>query len=499
MESGSSFIAKTAFFNGHNYPIWSVKMKAYLRAFNLWKVVETDQQPPPLRQNPTLAQIKQHTEEVTKRYKALTCIHFAVTDEIFDRIMRCETAKEAWDLLKVEFQGDSKGIQMQVLNLKREFAILRMNESETVKEFSDKIMKIVNRIRLLGDEELSDKRVVEKVLVSLPEKFEHKISSLEDSKDLSKIPLTELINSLQAVEQRKALRSQSNVEGALLATEKAEYTSHRFQQFLQQHGIHHQLTIPYTPQQNGVSERKNRSILNMARCLLFEKNLPKNFWAEAVYTAVHLQNRLPTKAIEGTTPFEAWSGNKPVVDHLKVFGCICYVFIPDEKRGKLDERANTCVFIGYSLQSKGYRVFNLKTQKIEVCRSAKFDESAAWDWEKSQVTNSDQVAKLHDKPELEVDFDDAANESDLIDDAPVRGTRTLEDIYSRCTLSTVEPSNYYEATNSDAWRAAMKEELKMIEKNDTWTLQDMKLSDCCWLLQHTEAGVSSILMSNQHF
>ncbi|GKV32740.1 hypothetical protein SLEP1_g41325 [Rubroshorea leprosula] len=183
---------------------------------------------------------------------------------------------------------------------------------------------------------------------------------------------------------------------------------------------------------NGVSERKNRSILNMARCLLFEKNLPKNFWAEAVYTSVHLQNRLPTKAIEGKTPFEAWSGNKPAVDHLKVFGCICYVFILDEKRGKLDERANTCVFIGYSLQSKGYRVFNLKTQKIEVCRSAKFDESAAWDWEKSQVKNSDQVAKLNDKPELEVDFDDAANESDLIDDAPVRGTRTLEDIYSRC-------------------------------------------------------------------
>ncbi|GKV32739.1 hypothetical protein SLEP1_g41324 [Rubroshorea leprosula] len=185
MESGSSFTAKTLVFNGHNYPVGSVKMKAYLRAFNLWEVVETDQQPPPLRQNPTLAQIKQHTEEVTKRYKALTCIHSAVTDEIFDRIMRCETAKEAWDLLKVEFQGDSKGIQMQVLNLKREFAVLRMNEFETVKEFSDRIMKIVNRIRLLGDEELSDKRVVEKVL-------------------------------------RKALRSESNVEGAILATEKGK-------------------------------------------------------------------------------------------------------------------------------------------------------------------------------------------------------------------------------------------------------------------------------------
>ncbi|GKV30445.1 hypothetical protein SLEP1_g39253 [Rubroshorea leprosula] len=136
--------------------------------------------------------------------------------------MRCEIAKEAWDLLKVEFQGDTKGIQMQVLNLKREFAVLRMNESETVKELLDRIMKIVNRIRLLGDEELSNKRVVEKVLVSLPKKFEHKISSLEDSKDLSKIPLTKLINSLQAVEQRKTLGFESNVESAILAIEKGK-------------------------------------------------------------------------------------------------------------------------------------------------------------------------------------------------------------------------------------------------------------------------------------
>ncbi|GKV16710.1 hypothetical protein SLEP1_g27312 [Rubroshorea leprosula] len=96
-------------------------------------------------------------------YKALTTLHSAVTEEIFSRIMACDSAKEAWNLIEQEFYGSAKSRQMEVLNLKREFSVLQMSESETVKQFSDRVMKIVNRIRLLGGK-LSDKRVVEKVL-----------------------------------------------------------------------------------------------------------------------------------------------------------------------------------------------------------------------------------------------------------------------------------------------------------------------------------------------
>ena len=113
--------------------------------------------------------------------------------------MHLETAKEAWDKLKEDFQGSERNKQMQIFNLRREFESLKMKESETIKDFFDKLIKVVNQIRLLG-EELNDKRVVEKVLVSLPEKFELKISSLEDSRNLSQITLSELINALQATE-----------------------------------------------------------------------------------------------------------------------------------------------------------------------------------------------------------------------------------------------------------------------------------------------------------
>ena len=140
-----------------------------------------------------------NSEETTKKFKALSALHAGVSDVIFIRIMACTTAKEVWDKLKEEFQGSVRTRQMQVLNLKRDFEGLRMKDSEMLKEFTDRLLKVVNQIRILG-EDLSDKRVVEKVLVSLPERFEAKISSLEESRDLNQISLAELINALQATE-----------------------------------------------------------------------------------------------------------------------------------------------------------------------------------------------------------------------------------------------------------------------------------------------------------
>ncbi|XP_021297300.1 uncharacterized protein LOC110426416 [Herrania umbratica] len=195
-------------------------MKAYLRAFDLQEVVKVKGEPPVMRYvNPTITQIKKHSEEVAKHYKALSCIHSTVTDSIFTRIMACESPKEAWDKLKEEFHGSDKTRQIQVLNLMREFEVLKMREDESIKDYFEKVLKIVNQLRLLG-EELSDRRIVHKFLVSLPEKFEAKISSLEDSKDMSKLLVTELINALQAQEQRRAIRQGGSVESALTARTK---------------------------------------------------------------------------------------------------------------------------------------------------------------------------------------------------------------------------------------------------------------------------------------
>lgn len=98
------------------------------------------------------------------------------------------------------------------------------------------------------------------------------------------------------------------------------------------------LTVTYTPQQNGVSERKNRTVMEMARCLLEQKGLPKKFWAEPVYTAVYIQNRGMTKVVKDIKPLEAWTGYKPSIKHFRVFGSICYFHIQEQKHSKLYAR-----------------------------------------------------------------------------------------------------------------------------------------------------------------
>ena len=98
--------------------------------------------------------------------------------------------------------------------------------------------------------------------------------------------------------------------------------------------------------------------MEITRCLLFEKKLSKSFWAKAVYTSVCLFNRLPTKALKNKTPFEAWYGVKPTVEHLRIFECICYTHILEVKRDKLDQRAEIGIFLGYSSNVKviGYSI-----------------------------------------------------------------------------------------------------------------------------------------------
>jgi hypothetical protein len=93
--------------------------------------------------------------------------------------------------------------------------------------------------------------------------------------------------------------------------------------------------------------------------MLNEKNLPNYFWAKVVTTAVYIMNRTPTAAVHGMTPKEKFISKKPNVSHLKVFGCIAYVHVPDEKKSKLDPKDDKCIFIGYSLKQKGYRCFTL--------------------------------------------------------------------------------------------------------------------------------------------
>eukprot|EP00261_Vitis_vinifera_P017480 XP_010647193.1 PREDICTED: uncharacterized protein LOC104878447 [Vitis vinifera] len=115
-------------------------------------------------------------------------------------------AAEIWEYLKEEYKGDERIKNMQVMNLIQEFEMKKMRESDAVKDYVAQLLSIADKVRLLG-KEFSNEKIVQKILVTLPEKYEATISSLENSKDLSTISLTELLHSLEAVEQRRLMRN----------------------------------------------------------------------------------------------------------------------------------------------------------------------------------------------------------------------------------------------------------------------------------------------------
>ncbi|KAL0329289.1 UNVERIFIED_CONTAM: hypothetical protein Sradi_4915600 [Sesamum radiatum] len=174
-------------------------MEAHLEANYLWKAAEEDYEVPPLPANPTMAQIKNHKKRKSRKSKARASLFAVVSSEIFLRIMTIKSAFEVWNFLTKEYEEDERIKGMKILNLIREFELQKMKESEMVKEYFDKLLKIANKVRLLGSK-FPNSRLVEKILVTIPEMFEAIISSLKNFKDLSKISLPALMNALQAQE-----------------------------------------------------------------------------------------------------------------------------------------------------------------------------------------------------------------------------------------------------------------------------------------------------------
>lgn len=126
-----------------------------------------------------------------------------------------------------------------------------------------------------------------------------------------------------------------------------EYLNGKFKTYLKQAGIQHIISPSYSPQQNGLAERMNRTIMESARCILEDAKLDKGFWGYAVLTAAHIHNRLPSRSHDNLTPLEHWTGNAPGIGHLRVFGSTAWAHIPKETRQKLDPKSVKCVLVGY--------------------------------------------------------------------------------------------------------------------------------------------------------
>ena len=272
-----------------------------------------------------------------------------------------------------------------------------------------------------------------------------------------------------------------------------EFLSNDFKVFCEEEGLHRELTTPYSPEQNGVAERKNRTVVEMARSMMKAKNLSNHFWAEGVATAVYLLNISPTKAVLNRTPYEAWYGRKPWVSHLKVFGSVAYTLIDSHNHSKLDEKSVKCIFVGYCSQSKGYKLYNPVSGKIIVSRNVVFDEKASWTWRVSEdgalveISSESEVAQSEDQqPSVQIPASptpshspsspnlSSSSSSQSSEETPPRKFRSLRDIYETTqVLFVADPTTFEEAVEKEEWCSAMKEEIAAIEKNETWELVEL--------------------------
>jgi transposase InsO family protein len=164
-----------------------------------------------------------------------------------------------------------------------------------------------------------------------------------------------------------------------------EFNSLEFTTFCEEAGIRRNTTAPYSPQQNGVVERRNQTVVEMARSLMKSMSVPATFWAEAVKTAVHILNRSPTRSLKGMTPYEAWRGKKPRVEYFRTFGCTAHFKLVRPGITKLSDRARAGVFVGYEEGSKAYRVFDPVGNRVHITRDVVFEEEKKWSWDKPAV------------------------------------------------------------------------------------------------------------------
>ncbi|GJY24533.1 ribonuclease H-like domain-containing protein [Tanacetum coccineum] len=144
-----------------------------------------------------------------------------------------------------------------------------------------------------------------------------------------------------------------------------EFKNHVMDEFCREKGIKREYSVARTPQQNGVAERKNRTLIEAARTMLADSKLPTTFWAEAVSTACYVQNRVLVVKPHNKTPYELFRGIKPAIGFMKPFGCHVTILNTLDKLGKFDGKSDEGFFVGYSLSSKAFRVYNIRTRKVQ--------------------------------------------------------------------------------------------------------------------------------------
>ena len=309
----------------------------------------------------------------------------------------------------------------------------------------------------------------------------------------------------------------------LLSDNGGEFDNEQVRKILRDNGIKQRLTMPYTPEQNGCSERENRTIVESARAMMHSHDdIPQGLWAEMTNTATYILNRTGPTPIVEKSPYELWYGKKPNIKHLRIIGSMCYAHIPKQKRRKLDKKAVKGILIGYD-GDEGYRIWCKENNTLIRSRDVIFDEKPLLNKNSyelplcSQQLEEREIEEKNDdhsddnqsiESEGREDDENEYNDERYVQDETIdereiaeESHRTLRDrsrihqparfndfVMSAEQEFNNEPSCYREAiSNEDEkhWRLAMTDEMKSLRENETWELTDLpkdrKALPCKWV------------------
>ena len=308
-----------------------------------------------------------------------------------------------------------------------------------------------------------------------------------------------------------------------------EFKNASFESFCQSSGIEHQFSSPYVPQQNGVVERKNRTLVEMARTMLDEYSTPRRFWTEAISAACFISNRVFLRTSLHKTPYELRFGRRPSVSHFRVFGCKCFVLKPGNL-DKFESRSSDAMFLGYADHSRAYKVLVLETNKIVETCEVTFDEASPGARpEISGTLDLSETLFVEEESDEEEDFprrppphavpieqdeefpsttspsanapatstssvghaemDGGSSEltaprhiqnrhppHTMIGSLDERVTRNRSyEIAHSAFVASFEPKNVCHALSDENWVNAMHEELENFERNKVWSLVELPL------------------------
>ncbi|RVW12561.1 Retrovirus-related Pol polyprotein from transposon TNT 1-94 [Vitis vinifera] len=561
MSTSSNTSSVIAVFNGEHYHIWVVKMRFYLRSQGLWNVVMSEANPPPLGANPTVAQMKAYEEKKLKKDKAITCLHSGLADHIFTKIMDLDTLKQVWDKLQGEFEGSNRVKIVKLLTLKREFEFMKMKDNESVKDYSSRLMDVVNQMRLLelisklhvkeqrvlmrGDEAIEgafqanhkgkssgnlqgkkffknnkgkaegSSRKENFLLYSHCNRTNHAEKDCWYKDQFNQRSSWEMVKLCKPKEKGQLLSTPREIDESVVWHTRYGHFNLKSLKFMQKAGIvedmpeitvtaqtcescelrkQHHKSFPQNMSKRATHKLElvhsdicgpmsTASLSNNVYFALFIDDLSRMTWVYFLKTKlqvlsvfksfkkmVETQSGQKVKvlrtdngdyrlSLQSKTPIEAWPGVIPSVKHLKVFGSLCYLHVPSIKRGKLDERAKKCVFVGFAAESRGYRIYSLSKMKIMISREVHFDENSYWNWDLKKVHKCDQTTPSILEPAVESTSLEDPLDVEATSDTPMLKVRPLSDVYERSNLVHAESTCYTKATRFPEWIEAMKPEI----------------------------------------